>query len=492
MWFKKIIAIIFLIYGTIGLVLPSDPSIIIVGSGPAGIAAATKLLKNNFTKIKILEAENRIGGRINSIKFGDAYVDLGAQFCHGQEGNIVYSMVKDFDILRPSTHKFQMIRSNGEKVDEETANKIMNFAELLLEASEEDPLPECENAKSVGECLDIRSKVLEDSSKNDKQKEIFSEAHPWAKSYISALDGTLDLYDLDYNTTYKTCGGDLGMNWNGHGYKTILEIMMQKYPNPDHQLPIDNKIFLEQTVANISNWQNDNRVTVTTTDGTKYEADHVIFTPSVGVLKANHEELFTPALPADKISAIKNTGFGAILKVIVHFNQRWYENNPTWAFFWTAKDVDELEEKNLEWLLDMEGVVQAENNPNVLVFWYSGSHVPLIETLSEATIKEAHEYLINKFLAPHYNVTMPDKYIRTTWFSNPNFRGTYSYESVKGHSGGQYNLQEKLGSPLMNEDGKLTLLFAGEATHPHYFSTVHGAIESGYREADRLIEVYTK
>lgn len=29
--------------------------------------------------------------------------------------------------------------------------------------------------------------------------------------------------------------------------------------------------------------------------------------------------------------------------------------------------------------------------------------------------------------------------------------------------------------------------FAGEATHPDYFSTVHGAIESGWREADRIL-----
>ena len=42
----------------------------------------------------------------------------------------------------------------------------------------------------------------------------------------------------------------------------------------------------------------------------------------------------------------------------------------------------------------------------------------------------------------------------------------------------------KMAEPAM--DGKL--LFAGEATHPRHFSTVHGAIESGWREADRIIE----
>ena len=43
---------------------------------------------------------------------------------------------------------------------------------------------------------------------------------------------------------------------------------------------------------------------------------------------------------------------------------------------------------------------------------------------------------------------------------------------------------EKMGEPAMG--GRL--LFAGEATHPRHFSTVHGAIETGWREADRIIE----
>jgi len=34
------------------------------------------------------------------------------------------------------------------------------------------------------------------------------------------------------------------------------------------------------------------------------------------------------------------------------------------------------------------------------------------------------------------------------------------------------------------------LLFAGEATHEHFYSTVHGAVESGWREADRVFAYY--
>lgn len=48
-----------------------NPKIIIVGAGASGIAAASKLLQNNFTNLVILEAENRIGGRVQTVDFGE-------------------------------------------------------------------------------------------------------------------------------------------------------------------------------------------------------------------------------------------------------------------------------------------------------------------------------------------------------------------------------------------------------------------------------------
>lgn len=54
--------------------------IFIIGAGVSGISAALKLLENGFENVTILEAENRIGGRIESIRFGSGFIDLGAQW----------------------------------------------------------------------------------------------------------------------------------------------------------------------------------------------------------------------------------------------------------------------------------------------------------------------------------------------------------------------------------------------------------------------------
>lgn len=57
-----------------------NSKIVIIGSGAAGHAAGAKLLEYGFKNIVVLEALNRIGGRIATEKFGDHVVDLGAQW----------------------------------------------------------------------------------------------------------------------------------------------------------------------------------------------------------------------------------------------------------------------------------------------------------------------------------------------------------------------------------------------------------------------------
>lgn len=54
--------------------------IIIIGGGASGFAAASKLISNGFQNVVILEAENRCGGRVNTIAFGANVLDMGGQW----------------------------------------------------------------------------------------------------------------------------------------------------------------------------------------------------------------------------------------------------------------------------------------------------------------------------------------------------------------------------------------------------------------------------
>lgn len=61
---------IFLLFHCVNSNLENSPRIVIIGAGASGIAAASKLYENGFENILILEAQDRIGGRIHTTQFG--------------------------------------------------------------------------------------------------------------------------------------------------------------------------------------------------------------------------------------------------------------------------------------------------------------------------------------------------------------------------------------------------------------------------------------
>lgn len=54
-----------------------EKQVVVIGSGLAGFTAAAKLIENGIDDIAILEAENRIGGRIHSVPYEHGLIDLG-------------------------------------------------------------------------------------------------------------------------------------------------------------------------------------------------------------------------------------------------------------------------------------------------------------------------------------------------------------------------------------------------------------------------------
>lgn len=109
-----------------------------------------------------------------------------------------------------------------------------------------------------------------------------------------------------------------------------------------------------------------------------------------------------------------------------------------------------------------------------------------METLSDEQVSIDTMKLFRHFLGNNYTIPDPVRVIKTTWGTNKHFLGSYSSRSLTTE---RLNTSAKdLGKPVENSLGKPVLLFAGEATHEHYYSTVHGAVASGWREADRILK----
>jgi spermine oxidase len=114
-------------------------SVIVIGAGVAGISAAVKLIENGFEDVKILEAENRIGGRLLSVPFGskNEIIDLGAQWVSAK--NEVYDLLKDhFEFGDTNIGEDRKVfLTTDEEVDQEKCRRLSSLGEEIMELSDE-------------------------------------------------------------------------------------------------------------------------------------------------------------------------------------------------------------------------------------------------------------------------------------------------------------------------------------------------------------------
>ncbi|CAG5108326.1 Similar to Smox: Spermine oxidase (Mus musculus) [Cotesia congregata] len=107
--------------------------IVIIGASASGVAAASRLLQNGFNSITILEAENRIGGRVCSIKIGEYLVDIGGEWVVGEKNNVVFELASPLGFLeRSADHKelnfaLKLFNSNGEEIASEIFDPLIKY-----------------------------------------------------------------------------------------------------------------------------------------------------------------------------------------------------------------------------------------------------------------------------------------------------------------------------------------------------------------------------
>lgn len=469
---------------TINLFLVNaNTTVIIIGAGAAGIAAASLLAEHGISFI-ILEAEDRFGGRIFSTHFGESKVDLGAQWSHGEQNNTMYNLIKDLDLVKPSDFTKNLFYS-AENFDKSFASDLYWLCKKIFLKEKPD------EEVSVGSFIEkrFRQKVEEKYGNDEKISKYVNEILITFMHDVLVQRGALSWFDVSMLNDYDRLKGQAYLDWKGCGHCIILDVMMKRYPNRSEELPIAENIIFNKEVNKIR-W--DGPPSVQCSDGSEYFASHIILTASLGVLKHNYRSLFHPVLPQPKIDAINTLGIASVFKVVLEFSNQWWdpESFKTAALCWDTANLKLLHDgkNNQSWLENLCEFHALDKNPNMLVAWFTGKFVPDIELLPNSTIIEGIMHVLIKFFGRQYKVTKPVRILRNNWNSNQHFRGVYSYETVESRK-----LNESaaliLSKPSISREGNLSLLFAGEATSPTHYATVHGAIESGYREAQRIVHL---
>lgn len=181
---------------------------------------------------------------------------------------------------------------------------------------------------------------------------------------------------------------------------------------------------------------------------------------------------------------------GTVNKIFLEFPSNWWaSDNPTgFNFLWTdekcARDKTKFCKEN-DWLFNIIGFRSIDFQPNVLLGWIVAESAIKIETLPEDEVRNKVVELLRTYLGNRFNITDPVNFLRTSWYTNPHFRGSYSYPSMSA----EYlnTSYADLASAVKNGQNKDVLYFAGEATHSTIFASVHGALESGWREAEKIL-----
>lgn len=264
--------------------LPSNPDVVVIGAGAAGIAAAKRLMAEGKSVV-VVEAADRIGGRAytESETFGVPY-DHGAAWLQGP-ANLPHPVLARelgftlFDYTNASEAEFV----EGRRANSTERNRFYQTWEAVEDA-------------------------LDDADDRDvAASEVIPADLPFSaavQTWMGALDFGVDFTDLstaDYNAF-----GDYAIDYLvREGYGALVAKLGEAIP-----------VKLSTPVTAID-WSGDG-VRVETADGT-ISAQACIVTVSTGVLASNAIR-FTPDLPDWKSEAIANVPMGLLEKVALQFD----------------------------------------------------------------------------------------------------------------------------------------------------------------------------
>ncbi|XP_066476182.1 peroxisomal N(1)-acetyl-spermine/spermidine oxidase [Tiliqua scincoides] len=493
--------------------LPARPRVLIVGAGLAGLSAAQRLLRDSrhFPDVLLLEATGRAGGRIRSERLGSKVIEIGAHWIHGpSRENPVFQMASEYGLLDEDAmaEENQQVELGGHpvlpSVCYSSRGQVLSpdlvgsmgvlFSTLLEEAREflhvaKVPVP------SVGEYLKEaiaqRLKEWPDDDETKRQKLAILNGFFKLECCVSGTH-SMDLVALGPFGEYTMLPG-LDCTFP-NGYEGLTDCIMASLPKGTVQFNKPVKTihwggsYLEETPT-----RRLFPVQIECEDGEKFLADHVISTVPLGFLK-EQDTFFCPPLPPQKMSAIKKLGFGTNNKIFLEFEQPFWDPD-CHSVQITWQDESPLSEPPADlqatWFQKIAGFIvlhPPERYGHILCGFIAGKESEFMETLTDSEILTTLTQVFRR-MTENPQLGPPKSILRSKWHSEPYTKGSYSYVAINS-SGDDI---DALAKPLPEDASHSKppqVLFAGEATHRTFYSTTHGALLSGRREANRLIHLY--
>lgn len=431
------------------LIAQDDAStVIIIGAGVAGLTAGRLLQAEGFT-VTMLEARNRYGGRVWTDRSLGVPLDMGASWQHGTQGSPLTPLINQLGIRTVITDydNIAVYDDEGNRFDEDDLEEYAGAFEALIEAAyaiSEDSDTDMPLSRAIAAAVD---ELDEELTTAERQVLAFAINSVIEHEYAASAD-QLSAWWWDEADDY---GGDDRLFPDGYDWLTTY-------------LATGLDILISTPVTRIS--YSDDGVQIDTSNGT-FSADYALVTVPVGVLKAG-SITFQPALPADKRAAIANLHSGVLNKLYLRFDRVFWDEDVT-----VIGHVDAAQRGYWSETLNLAPVIGQP----ILLCFNAGDFGLETEALSDADVIESAMGVLRTIYGD--NIPAPTGYLRTSWGRDPYAMGSYSSYGV----GSSPDDREALAAPIDD-----VLFFAGEATERDHPSTVHGAMLSGQRAADEIID----
>jgi len=440
--------------------MPSD--VLIIGAGAAGLSAAIELSRAGL-RVEILEARDRVGGRIFTRHDPtlNHSIELGAEFVHGLAPEIW---------LPVQQHNLKVTEVDGD-----------------MWCAIDGKLQPCDFFAQADEILSAMDDEFVDSNKPDESfldflnrrfpGESHEEAKQWATGYVSgfnAADPALVSvrWLVDSRRADEKIEGERAFHIAG-GYQRVLNIFTEELR------ALNIRVHLNTIVRRVG-WSAGSVELVTRNQlqESRFTGVRALITLPLGVLQTPNLVRFQPKLPARKQDALEKLAMGKVVRVTLCFCERF------WQDLHGTSDSRSL--ANLSFLFSRDNFFPTwwTQMPEALPIITGWAPAKLAEGLAgmskDAVIDKAVQSLSSLLQVERSEIQsqLGAAYFHD-WDSDPFSQGAYSYVKAGGEG-----CQRTLGSPVSN-----TLFFAGEATDTSgHNGTVHGAIASGQRAAREILK----
>lgn len=426
--------------------------VVVVGAGISGLTIANALTNGGVACV-VVEARDRIGGRLHTIDMAGSPVDMGGSWIHMPIGNPMRAFARqvgvDCDGANPLSEVVGFDCAEGRRLSAAEVEASLDLQYTAFPEAIDQLRVELGPQASVADGIEafVAGRRLDPATARRARQSLYAIIEAESADLAQRQSLRWMWNEVEYD-------GDFFGDVPRGGYRQLVQAMASD---------VDVRLGMDVGDVEISA----DGVRVLSADGRSEEGSHAVVTVPLGVLKRGVPR-FSPALPQDRLAAIERLGFGRFEKVALRFDQP----------FWRAAGMPHMmifprnPEEPTVWAMGLDAFGAG---PVLVCFLFHSAAGRMLGSTRDEAARWVLDLLANAIGEP---CPTPTEVAVTSWATDPYAGGAYSHIPP----GADPSDADMLGEPIGGR-----LLFAGEHTLSSRIAYADGAMTSGIREAKRLL-----